>query len=51
MKKIPKRIFLNLGDFTKEEVEEIGFKKFKRDYEVTWSEDQIGDNDIEFKLT
>jgi hypothetical protein len=47
IKNIPKRIYLNIGD-------DFGFKKevdFKEDFsEITWCEDKIDKDDIEYIL-
>lgn len=42
MKNIPKRIYLNIGDGVPDDAD---FRDLK---EVTWSEERMFDNDIEF---
>lgn len=44
MKNIPERIYLNLGDSVPENAD------FRDLSEVTWSEDRVTDNDVEYAL-
>lgn len=47
MKNIPQKIYLQIGDLTPEEINEIDFTSLS---EVTWSIERIYDTDIEFKV-
>lgn len=42
MKNVPERIYLNLGDETTDDFRDLS--------EVTWSEDRVTENDIEYAL-
>jgi len=48
MKNIPKKIYLQVGDLTPDEVAEIDFTDLA---EVSWCIDRIYDSDIEFVLS
>lgn len=45
MKNLPDKIYLNLGDLTEEEYNELDFKDLA---EVTWSEDDVQGKNIEY---
>jgi len=47
MKNIPRKIFLNIGDISREELEGLDFNDLLG---VSWCADKINDNDIEFEL-
>lgn len=44
MKNVPERIYLNIGDGVPDDVD------FRDLSEVTWSEERINDNDIEYVI-
>lgn len=44
MKNLPKRIYLNIGDECPDDVD------FRDLEEVTWSDERINDNDIEYVI-
>lgn len=44
MKNLPKRIYLNIGDGVPDDTD------FRDLEEVTWSEERVFDNDIEFVI-
>lgn len=45
MKNLPDKIYLNLGDLTEEECNELDFKDLS---EVTWSEDDVQGRNVEY---
>lgn len=45
MKNLPKKIYLNLGDLTEEEYNELNFHDLS---EVTWSEDDVQGRTVEY---
>lgn len=45
MKNLPKKIYLNLGDLTEEEYNELDFHDLS---EVTWSEDDVQGRTVEY---
>ena len=47
MKNLPKKIYLNLGDLTEEEYNELDFHDLS---EVTWSEDDVQGRNVEYVL-
>lgn len=48
MKNLPDKIYLNLGDLTEEEYKELDFKDLA---EVTWSDDDVQDMNVEYVRT
>ena len=48
MKNIPKKIYLQIGDLTPDEVKDIDFKDLA---EVSWCDERIYKSDIEFVLS
>lgn len=50
MKNLPNKIYLNFGDITKEEFEESDYNEFCKidEYAVTYCEDKVFDNDVEY---
>jgi len=47
MKKLPDKIYLNLGDLSEEEYNELDFHDLS---EVTWSEDDVQGRNVEYVL-
>lgn len=47
MKNLPDKIYLNLGDLSKEEYNELDFHDLS---EVTWSEDDVQGRNVEYVL-
>lgn len=47
MKNLPKKIYLNLGDLTEEEYNELDFHDLFSE-EVTWSEDDVQGRNVEY---
>ena len=47
MKNLPDKIYLNLGDLTEEEYNELDFHDLS---EVTWSEDDVQGRNVEYVL-
>ena len=45
MKNLPDKIYLNLGDLTEEEYNELDFNDLS---EVTWSEDDVQGRNVEY---
>ena len=51
MKNIPETIFLNLGEFTEgewQDVKEGDFSELRKEWEITWCEDKVHSHDIEY---
>ena len=51
MKNVPETIYLNLGQMTEEEWDEVKEKDFdalRNEWEITWCEDKVFEHDIEF---
>jgi len=48
MKKIPKEIYLNIGEISKEQLQDLDFNDL---HEVTWSDTRINENDVKFVLS
>lgn len=51
MKDLPEKIYLNLGEVTEEEWEELKDKSFvdiSKVWEITWCEDKVFEHDLEF---
>lgn len=47
MKNLPDKIYLNLGDLSEEEYNELDFHDFFSE-EVTWSEDDVQGRNVEY---
>ena len=50
MKNLPKKIYLNLGDLSEEEYNELDFHDLFSE-EVTWSEDDVQGRNVEYTHT
>lgn len=50
MKNLPEKIYLNLGDLTEEEYNELDFHDLFSE-EVTWSEDDVQGRNVEYVRT
>lgn len=51
MKNVPEKIYLNLGQMTEgewDEVKDQDFNSLRNDWEITWCEDKVFEHDIEF---
>ena len=51
MKNVPKKIFLQLGDLTKEELKNCDFEDLRINGQITWHDERIDNSDIEYTLT
>jgi len=47
MKNVPKRVFLQVGELTQDEIRNVDFNELD---EVTWCANRVFDTDIEFVL-
>tara|TARA_R110002167_G_scaffold81296_2_gene222662 strand:+ start:955 stop:1113 length:159 start_codon:yes stop_codon:yes gene_type:complete len=50
MKNIPKKIYLQIGDYSKDELKDLDFKDISRSGQISWCEDRINQTDLVFIL-
>lgn len=48
MKNIPKKIYLQIGDLSKDELENLDFNELRKNVQITWCEDKINSTDLLF---
>lgn len=50
MKNVPKKIYLQIGDYPKRELKDLDFKEISKHGQITWCEDRINQTDLVFVL-
>ena len=50
MKNIPKKIYLQIGDYSKKELKNLDFNQLQKDSQITWCKDKINSTDLVFIL-